>query len=59
MNTENTDENILRCLKFITISGDAKTQKSRDGLSKKESFQWHSLDITFFFASRTIFFQEH
>ena len=59
MNTENTDENILRCLKLIAISGDARTQKDRDRVSKKESLQQHSLDITFFFASRTIFFQKH
>ena len=56
MNTENTDENILRCLKFIAISGDARTQKDRDGVSQKESLQQHILDITFFFASRTMFF---
>ena len=37
MNIENTDENILRYLKFIVISGDARTQKNRDGVSQKES----------------------
>ena len=34
MNTENTDENILRYLKFIMISGDARTQKNVIGLLK-------------------------
>ena len=59
MNTENTAENILRYLKFIVISGDARTQKNRDRVSQKECLQGRSLDITFFYASRTIFFQEH
>ena len=48
MNTETTDENILRYLKFIVISGDSKTQKNRDGVSQKEYLQLHSLDIIFF-----------
>ena len=34
-------------------------KKNRDGVSQKESLQRHSSDITFFYASRTIFFQEH
>ena len=59
INTENTVENILRYLKFIVISGDARTQKNRDRVSQKESLQRRSLDITFFYACRTIFFQEH
>ena len=59
MNTETTDENIFRYLKFIVISGDAKTQKNCDGVSQKEYLQHHSLDINFFCASHTIFFQEH
>ena len=33
MNTENTDENFLRYLKFIVISGDGRTQKNRDRVS--------------------------
>ena len=45
MNTDNTDENILRYLKFIVISGDARTQKNCDGFSQRESLQRHSLDI--------------
>ena len=59
MNTENTDENILRYLKLIVISGDARTQKNRDRVSQKDSLQRHTLGITFLYASRTIFFQEH
>ena len=55
MNTENADGN----LKFIVISGDARTQKNRDRVSQRQSLQRHSLNITFFFASRTIVFQEH
>ena len=54
MNTENTD-NILRYLKFIMISGDARAQKSRDKVSQKESLQRHTLGITFFYASRNNF----
>ena len=50
---------LLGYLKFIVISGEARTQKSRNRVSQKESLQRHSLDITFFSASRTIFFQEH
>ena len=59
MNTENTVENILRYLKFIVISGDARTQKNRDRVSQKASLQRRCSDITLFYASRTIFFQEH
>ena len=59
INTKNTDENILRYLKFIVISGDARTQKSCDRVSQKVSLQRHNLSITFFYASRTIFFQDH
>ena len=36
VNTEKADRNILRYLKFIVISGDARTQKSRDGVYQKE-----------------------
>ena len=58
MNTRNTVENILRYLKFIVISGDARTQKNRDKVSQKESLQRGSSDITVFYTRRTIFFQE-
>ena len=58
MTTENRAESILRYLKFIVISGDARTQKNRDRVSQKESLQRGSSDITFFYTSRTIFFQE-
>ena len=46
MNTENRAESILRYLKFIVISGDARTQKNRDRASQKESLQRHNLDIS-------------
>ena len=59
MTTENRAESILRYLKFIVISGDARTQKNRDRVSQKESLQRRSLDITFFYACHTIFVQEH
>ena len=42
MNTEKTDENILRYLKFIVISDDARTQKSCDGVSRKENLRFYS-----------------
>ena len=42
MNTEKTDGNILRYLKFIVISSDARTQKSRDGVFQKQSLQFYS-----------------
>ena len=48
MNTENTDKNIFRYLKFIVISLDARTQTNRDGVFQKESLQRHSLELTFF-----------
>ena len=57
MNTENTDKNIFRYLKFIVISRDARTQTNRDGVFQKESLQRHSLELTFFYGSCTIFFQ--
>ena len=59
INTENRAENILRYLKFKVILGDARTQKTRDRVPEKESLQRRSLDITFFYAFSTIFFQEH
>ena len=50
MNTENTAESILRYLKVILISGDARTQKNLHRLSQKESLQRRSLDIIFFYT---------
>ena len=58
MNTENTGGNIFSYRKFIAISCDPGTQKSRHGISQKGFLQGHNFEY-FFFVSRTIFFQEY
>ena len=57
MTTENRAESILRYLKFIVISGDARTQKIVMGFSKR-IFAAAQLGHLLY-ACSTIFFQEH
>ena len=58
MNTENTDGNIFSYRKFIAISCDPGTPKSRDGIFQKGSLQGHSFEYLFY-VSRTIFCEEY
>ena len=58
VDTVNTDGNIFSYRKFIAISCDPGTQKSRDEISQKRYLQGHCFEY-FFYVSCTIFFQEY